>query len=327
MISNMHGGISSPRNHLKIGVAFACVYLCWGSAFVAIRYSVQTIHPAFVAGLRYLVAGLILLGFLYIRGDRLKVGRRDLVQVTGLGLLMFTCNTLLLSYGGKELPAGLTALILSTIPLFMALLEAVLPKRTSPTLWSWAGIVIGFLGIALLLKQSLHEGLVLQRAAPAAIGLLTAAFAWALGSVLFNRMTFQSPALVCTAWQMLIGGAVDVLIGLGAGGYTTSQWSPGAWLSVMFLAIFGTLVGYTSYSFLLRNVSISSVATYAYINPIVAVLLGWLLLNEPVTRSQCVGIAIVLVAVAIVVSTSPHSSRKQSKILATETTPQLTPSV
>jgi drug/metabolite transporter (DMT)-like permease len=317
MITNMHGGTSSPRNHLKIAVAFACIYLCWGSAFVAIRYSVQTVHPAFVAGLRYLVAGLVLLAFLFIRGDSLKVGRRDLIQVTGLGLLMFTCNTLLLSYGGRELPAGLTALILSTIPLFMALLEAVLSKRTSPALWSWIGIVIGFLGIALLLKQSLREGLVLQKAAPAAIGLLTAAFAWALGSVLFNRMTFQSPPLVCTAWQMLIGGAVDVLIGLGVGGYTKSQWSQGAWLSVMFLAIFGTLVGYMSYSYLLRNVSISSVATYAYVNPLVAVLLGWLLLNEPMTRSQCVGIAVVLAAVAIVVSTSPHNRAKTQSSPAT----------
>jgi drug/metabolite transporter (DMT)-like permease len=101
---------------------------------------------------------------------------------------------------------------------------------------------------------------------------------------------------------MLIGGIVDVLIGLGSGGYHTSQWNIAVCLSLLFLAVFGTLAGYTSYSFLLREVPISSVATYAYINPLVAVLLGWLLLDEPLTASEWVGLVIVLVSVAMVVS-------------------------
>jgi drug/metabolite transporter (DMT)-like permease len=298
----MHGNTSSRQTTLKIVLAFACVYLFWGSAFVAIRYSVQFVHPAFVAGIRYLIAGSALMGFLLVRGNRLKIGRRDLLQVTGLGLLMFTCNTLLLSYGGKQLPAGLTALIISTIPLFIALIEAFLPGKTTPTLWAWLGIVTGFVGISLLLRRSVSEGPLLGGAALAALGVVIAAFAWALGSVLLNRMTFQAPPLVCTCWQMLIGGIVDVLIGLGSGGYYTSQWNIAVCLSLLFLAVFGTLAGYTSYSFLLREVPISSVATYAYINPLVAVLLGWLLLDEPLTASEWVGLVIVLVSVAMVVS-------------------------
>ncbi|MDE1178050.1 MAG: EamA family transporter [Edaphobacter sp.] len=302
MILDRHDNGLSRRRTLRIVLAFACVYLCWGSAFVAIRYSVQTIHPAFVAGIRYLIAGGILLSVLAVRGSSLKIGRRDLTRVTGLGLLMFTCNTLLLSYAGRQLPAGLTALIIATIPLFMAVLEALLTRNTSPTLSSRIGIVLGFSGIALLLRQSVREGLPVQSATPAAIGLIVAAFAWALGSVLLSRTQFQAPALVCTAWQMMIGGAIDVLVGLGTGGFQSSHASKGPWLAVMFLAIFGTLAGYTAYTYLLRNVSISSVATYAYINPLVAVVLGWLLLNEPLSFSQGVAVVIVLASVALVVS-------------------------
>lgn len=287
---------------IKIAVAFACVYFFWGSAFVVIRYSVQMVHPAFVAGIRYVIASLVLIVFLAIRGDDLKIRGRELAQVTGLGLLMFTCNTLLLSYAGKKLPAGLTALLISTIPLFIVLLQVALVRKSHLTYWSWVGVVTGFLGIGLFLRQSINGHLLSESAMPAALSLLLAAFAWALGSVLLSRMKFQSPPLVCTCWQMMIGGVVDVLIGLGAGGYHSSQWKPEAWLSLIFLAIFGTLAGYTSYSFLLRRVSIASVATYAYINPLVAVLLGWLLLDEPLTISQWIGLIVVLGSVALVVS-------------------------
>ena len=303
----------SRQQAIRIVAAFTCVYLFWGSAFVAIRYSVQTVHPAFVAGIRYLIAGLILLTFLALRGYSLRLKSADMAKVTGLGLLMFTCNTVLLSYGGKVLSAGLTALLISTIPLFITLLEAVLSGRGTATTLSWAGAVTGFLGIALLLGQGIHVGMLPQGAIVAACGLLIAAFAWALGSVLLTRMSFAAPLLVCTCWQMLIGGAVDMLIGVGVGGFRSSRWSLGTWLSLVFLAVGCTLLGYTSYSFLLRRVSITSVATYAYINPLVAILLGWLFLDEPLVASQSLGLVIVLGSVAVVVSNSAPASRVSAK--------------
>jgi drug/metabolite transporter (DMT)-like permease len=264
------------------------------------------VHPAFVAGIRYVVAGLVLLAFLLFRKDKLRLSRSDLIRVISLGLLMFTCNTLLLNYGGRTLPAGLTALLISTIPLFIALLQTVLPGSPPTPAWGWAGVITGFFGIALLLRHSLRAGSLPQNALPAAVGLLTAAFVWALGSVLLSRMRFNAAPMVCTCWQMLIGGGVDIVLGIVVGGHRTSHWSAGAWLSLFFLAIFGTLAGYTSYSYLLRRVSIASVATYAYINPLIAVLLGWLLLGEPMEASQWLGLVIILTSVAIVVSiTSP----------------------
>jgi len=287
-------------NSFKVILAFACVYFFWGSAFVAIRYSVQLVHPAFVAGIRYLIAGSILLGFLSIKGYSLKLVRQDVWKVAGLGLLMFSCNTVLLSYGGKELPAGMVALIIATIPLFIVLLESVLPGGAVPGLWCWVGIVTGFLGIFILLRHSIQGGLLSHNAISAIWSLVVAAFAWGLGSILLNRTRFASRSLVCTCWQMLIGGTADIILGLASGGYHTSQWTQGAWLSTFYLAIFGTLVGYTSYSFLLQNVSISSVATYAYVNPLVAVFLGWLLLGEPLSTTQWLGLIIVLTSVAVV---------------------------
>ncbi len=302
---------NAPRsNKLLIVFAFACVYLCWGSAFVAIRYSVQTIHPAFVAGVRYVIAALLLLGYLLTRGESLRISTRDLRQVTLLGLLMFSCNTLLLGYGGRELPAGLTALIISIIPLFISLLEAILPHGTTPTVGGWLGIITGFLGIMFLLKQSIPEGALIPRQIPASLGLLVAAFAWALGSVLLNRMRFSSPTLVCTAWQMLIGGAVNVAIGLCLNGVQGLHADSTAWLSVLFLAVFGTLAGYTSYAYLLRHATLSSVATYAYINPLVAVALGWIVLKEPVTLNQCLGMVFVLASVAVVVTSTTQQHEK-----------------
>jgi drug/metabolite transporter (DMT)-like permease len=296
----MQLGTSSRLTSFKIILAFACVYFFWGSAFVAIRYSVQLVHPAFVAGIRYLIAGSVLLGFLFIKGYSLRLARKDVWKVAGLGLLMFSCNTVLLSYGGKELPAGMVALIIATIPLFIALLESFVPGGAVPGLWCWVGIVTGFLGIFLLLRHSIQGGLLSQSATSAIWSLVGAAFAWGFGSILLNRTTFASRSLVCTCWQMLIGGTADVLLGLASGGYQTSQWTQGAWLSTFYLAIFGTLVGYTSYSFLLQNVSISSVATYAYVNPLVAVFLGWLFLGEPLTATQWLGLIVVLTSVAIV---------------------------
>ncbi|HEY4354977.1 MAG TPA: EamA family transporter [Acidobacteriaceae bacterium] len=303
---------ATHRNRkLLAPLAFACVYFFWGSSFIAIRYGTQLLHPAFVAGIRYLIAGLVLFGFLLARGHSVRMTRRDLLRVAGLGVLMFTCNTILLSYGGRILPAGLTALIISTIPLFIGLLETSIPGGARLSLWGWAGTITGFLGLTILLRHSFHAGPLTRTTGLAAAALITAAFAWALGSVLIRRTRFTASSFVTTCWQMLIGGTIDVLIGVGDGGLGSSQWTSGAWLAVLYLGVFGTLVGYTSYAYLLRNVAVTSVATYAYINPIVAVLLGWMLLGEHLVPGQWLGMSIVLASVAIVamVQTSPRSAR------------------
>jgi drug/metabolite transporter (DMT)-like permease len=287
--------------------AFTCVYLFWGSAFVANRYGVQLVHPAVLAGMRYVIAGSCLLAFVTIRGQSVRICRRDLLRVTGLGLIMFTCNTVLLGYGSKELAAGTTALVIATIPLFIALLEWALPGGSSMSALGWIGTLTGFLGLGLLSRSSLQTSVSKTHTAMGFAALLIAALAWAIGSVITRRVTFRTSSLVCISWQMLIGGTINLLIGAGLGGFRTSRFTAMSVASIAYLAIFGTLAGYTSYAYLLRNVKLTTAATYAYVNPVVAVLLGWLILGEALAAGEWGGLLVVLLSVALVVSAKPKA--------------------
>jgi drug/metabolite transporter (DMT)-like permease len=288
-------------------VAFTCVYFFWGSAFVANRYGVQLVHPAVLAGMRYVIAGSCLLTFVIIRGQSIRICRKDLLRVTVLGLIMFTCNTILLGYGGRELAAGTAALVIATIPLFIALLEWALPGERSMSALGWIGTLTGFLGLGLLSRSSLQASVSKTHTAMGFAALLVAALAWAIGSVLTRRMTLRASSLVCISWQMLIGGTINLLIGASLGGFRSSQFTAMSVASIAYLAIFGTLVGYTSYAYLLRNVNLTRAATYAYVNPVIAVLLGWLILGEALAAGEWVGLLVVLLSVAIVVSAKPKA--------------------
>jgi drug/metabolite transporter (DMT)-like permease len=301
------------NKRLLVPLAFASVYLFWGSSFVAIRYSVQAVHPAFVAGLRYLVAGIVLMAYLLLRGHPIRLTRSEVLKVTALALMMFTCNTILLGYGSKVLSAGLTALIISTIPLFIGLLETIWPGGQTMNAAAWAGTFAGFGGLLILMQRSVRDGPLTRQTVLACAALILAAFAWAAGSVFSRHTTFDAAPLVCNSWQMLIGGVINLLIGMALGGLRTSHWSTGVSFSLAYLAIFGTLAGYTSYMFLLRNVSLSAAATYAYVNPVVAVLLGWLLLRETMNGAQLLGMVVVLASVAMVVIANTEKRRHVPK--------------
>ncbi|MES2390997.1 MAG: EamA family transporter [Acidobacteriota bacterium] len=290
------------RNTGHIVLAFACVYFLWGSAFVANRYGVQLVHPAVLAGLRYVIAGSCLLAFVIMRGQPIRIGRKDFLRVAGLGLIMFTCNTVLLGYGGRELNAGTTALVIATIPLFIALLQWTIPGGNKMSGLGWLGTVTGFLGLALLSRSGLHTSVSKAHTALGFAALLAAALAWAVGSVLAQRVTFKAASLLCISWQMLIGGSVNLIIGATLGGFHTSHFTVRSVASIAYLAIFGTLAGYTSYAYLLRNVKLTTLATYAYVNPVVAIVLGWLVLGEAIAADEWAGLLVVLLSVAIVVS-------------------------
>ena len=288
----------------KILLAFASVYLLWGSTFVAIRYVTQLLHPAFVSGIRYVIAGAILMAYLLLRRRPVRLSRKGYWQVSLLGFIMFTINTTLLSYGGKILSAGLAALFISSIPLFIGVLEAMWPGGTRMSRVGWLGTGTGFAGLVVLTRHSLQSPT--RETLLASCALLFAAFMWALGSVMARRMEIKASPMVSSAWQMLIAGSINVLIGVAGGGLQSSHWTSGAWLAMLYLAIFGSLAGYTSYMFLLQNVRLSSVATYAYVNPIVAVLLGWVLLHETLHGTEWLGMGIVIVSVAVVIASKPR---------------------
>ena len=286
----------------QIVIAFGLVYVVWGSTFVAIRYAAQILNPALLSGVRFVLASVLLMAFLVLRGRSLRLPTAEFGKIAFLGFLMFTVNTVLVNYASQTISAGLVALILATIPLLVGVLESVFPGAQPMTAFGWAGTFTGFAGVGLLIQSSVRDKILAGSSALACVALLVAAAAWAAGSVMTQRLRLDSPPLLLCAWQMLVGGVANLMIGAATGGFGSVYWTPSLWGAVLYLAIFGSLISYTSYLFLLRNVPVSLVSTYAYVNPVIAVVLGTALQHEPLRGRQWTGMAIVIASVALVVA-------------------------
>jgi len=313
--------VPAMSKRVQISIAFAVVYVVWGSTYVAIRYAAQLLHPALISGLRYVIAASVLMCYLLVRGRTVRLPRRQLLQAGALGFLVFSVNTTLVNYGGKILSAGVVALFLSTIPLFIAVLEAFLPGGSNIRGFGWLGISTGFVGLVMLTSRSVHGQPLTGPSWLACGALIIASLAWAIGSILSKRIMLKASPLVLSCWQMLIAGCINLVVGVACGGVQSSHWTRGAWMATLYLAFFGSVATYTSYLFLLRHVRISAVATYAYVNPVVAVLLGWLILQERLHGVEWAGMAIVLVSVALVITSKPanvkpaHKDRLPARVL------------
>ena len=316
--------MSSPSpKRLLIITAFACVYFFWGSTFVAIRYGVRYLSPAFVSGFRYFIAGVLLMGILAARGVNVRVPRAELLRALRIALLMLTMNNVMVSWGEQYISAGYTALLAAGIPLLIALAETLIPGGTPLNRAGWTGTVFGFGGLALLLAPVLRSGLATHSANDRAVLtgtliLLVANVAWVAGTLYSGRHPSTLNPLLAAAWQMLLGGAINIVLGSALGGWQHAQWNRGALLAVLWLGIFGSLVGYTAYTYLLHSVPVAKVATYAYVNPIVAVVLSAIFLQEGLHGSQWIAMAIILGAVAIVTAskTKPIPASEPAKQIA-----------
>ncbi len=294
----------SPKR-LLIVIAFACVYFFWGSTFVAIRYGVRFLSPAFVSGFRYFIAGVLLMAILAARGVNLRVSGPELMRAFRIALLMLTLNNVMLSWGEQYITAGYAALLAAGIPLLIALSETLIPGGTPLNRAGWAGTAIGFGGLTLLLAPVLRNGLTTHAEGDRAVLtgtliLLVANVGWVAGSLYSGRHPTTLNPLLAAAWQMLLGGGINILLGSVLGGWQHAQWNRGAVLAVLWLGVFGSLVGYTAYTYLLHTVPLAKVATYAYVNPIVTVSLSAVFLHEGLHGSQWIAMAIILAAVAIV---------------------------
>lgn len=294
--------MSHKREQTLIIIAFLCVYIFWGSTFVGIRYAVAYITPAFVSGLRYLLGGALMLIVSALRGQTVRISRRELIRLSIIGLLLLTGNNVLLAWGEQYVSAGIASLIAASIPIMIALIETAIPGGEPLNATGWAGTFLGVAGLAVLLSPSIRglHSLESHMAAVACIVLLGACVSWAVGSVIGRRWKSTADPMLASAWQMIIGGVVNVGIGTAADGWHTAHWTPGVFAALLWLAIFGSFVGYTAYTYLIHHVPVAKVATYAYVNPIVAVLLGALVLHEHLRPIEVAGMAVILIAVAIV---------------------------
>lgn len=286
-----------------IWLALAAVYLVWGSTYLAIRILVQAgMPPLLSAGVRFVVAGALLATVLRIRGGRgaLRVDRRGLAAATLVGTLLLVGGNGLVTLAERSVPSGLTALLIAAVPLWVVLLRTV--SRDRPRRATYAGVVVGFAGLAVLVLPGGGSG---EAGLGGVLTVLGAALSWAVGSWASGRVPLPRDPFVATTWEMLGGGLVMLVAGVGRGetrGLDLAAAERSGWLALAYLIVFGSIVAFTAYVWLLRNAPLSLVATYAYVNPVVAVVLGAVVLSEPITASILLGGAIVVVGVGVVVS-------------------------
>jgi drug/metabolite transporter (DMT)-like permease len=278
----------------RVWIALATIYLIWGSTYLGIELTVETIPPIFSAGVRFLAAAMLMLGFTaWRRGTRaLRVTRRELASCAVIGALLPGANAVLF-VAERHVPTGLSALIIGSVPLWIVLLRTVTGDR--PPRAALVGVIVGFGGLALLVRPS--------GGAPlwALLLVLSSALMWATGSFISRRLPLPSDSLAATSFEMLAGGVILLPIGLATSHPHFSEFSGRSIFGFVYLVTVGSLIGYTAYVWLLDNAPLGRVATYAYVNPVVAIALGAIVLHESITWTIGVGAALVLACVALVV--------------------------
>ena len=298
---------------VAVWTALVTVYLVWGSTYLAIRVVVDTAPPLLAMGARFLAAGLLLAAFLLVRRGRsaLRVTRRQLGGAALVGVLLLLCGNGGVAVAEQTVPSGIAALLVAATPLWLVVLRRLARDRVAGL--TLEGTLVGFVGIAVLV---LPGGLTSPDGSPVrAWGLVVvvvAAASWALGSFLSSRIPMPGDAFVATTWEMLAGGVGLLLSGSVSGELADLDLgavSGAAWAWLAYLVLVGSLVAFSAYVWLLAHAPISLTATYAYVNPVVAVLLGALVLGEPITAAVVAGGAVVVLGVGLVV-TSERPGRR-----------------
>jgi drug/metabolite transporter (DMT)-like permease len=286
----------------KVGVAFAMLYLCWGTTFLAIRKGVEVFPPALFGGSRVALAGLILLGYLALRGDSLRLSGRDFFWTATVGLLLFVGGNGLLNAGEQSFASGLASILAATSPLWMAVLELLWPGGGRLRMLGWLGVFAGLVGVVVVFWPAAHGDSDSWRTTGALL-ILGSAFSWAIGSLVLRYRRVGAPHLTAAAYQMVLGGSALVVLGLLLGEHEALDWqrvTPVSVYAFFHLLVAGSLIGFVAYNWLLRHVSVALVATHGYVNPMIAVLVGWLIAGEGLTGGILGGMAIILVGVALV---------------------------
>ena len=288
------------RNALTGMISLMVVYLVWGSTYLAIRYAVRegSGFPAFwMAASRTILGGLILFGLALIFKQSLRLKKSEWVVTIVTAILLWNGGNGLVTWAEQRASSGYAALVVGTTPLWGALCEAFLNRRR-PTTKALLSLLVGFVGLAVLTYPMLQEATLSDWAST--IALLCAPVCWSVGSAYQQRRKLTQPILVSSAYQQVIGGVVFVLLALA----TREPWPEPvreAWIAWSYLVVFGSVIAFTAYVTALRSLPLPIVMTYAYVNPVIAVLLGWWLLGEAITLYTIAGTALILCGVAALI--------------------------
>jgi drug/metabolite transporter (DMT)-like permease len=290
-------GESSSRDVAWIMLGFAAVYLSWGTTYLATSIGVGQEHmpPAIFGGSRVTLAGCILLAYQWLVGTRLTIPRRELGWIALSGLLLFVGGNGLINVAQKTVESGRASILVATTPLWLALLEMLYPWGERLLARGWLGLFIGLCGVLLLQPAQISD----YRGPLLALG---SAFCWAIGSLVLRYHRPTASHLVVAAVQMIIGGGSLFLIGIALGelGELPNPIPPRAVGAYLYLLMVGSLVGFVAFNWLLGHVSATLVGTYAYVNPLIAVVVGWLFAKEEITAPMMAGMVVILLGVALV---------------------------
>ena len=285
----------------KILLAFAIIYFVWGSTYLAIRVGVRELPPFLMAGLRFTVAGLALYGWMRLAGVP-SPSWREWRGATVLGALMFLLDYACLFWAEQRIPSGVSAVILAAIPVCITLLEIIFLRTQRLTVRLSLGLLVGIVGVAVLMdpSSSLGEAALDRRGA---IALLVACCGWSIGTIVSRRLVLPESKPMSAGAQMLSGGVQLLILAAVSGEFAdfrVQHVSRIAWFSLIYLIIAGSIVGYTAYVWLLHYESPTKVGTYAYVNPVVAVIIGAGLGGEIIGRRTMLGTALILVSVVAI---------------------------
>ncbi len=287
----------------KIWVALIALYIVWGSTYLAIRFVVETIPPFMSAGLRFLIAGIILFVWRRMAGDPAPT-KKQWISTAIVGAALLLGGNGLVSWAEQRVPSGIAALMVSTIPLWLVVFEALRPAGVKPNWRAIVGLLIGFGGVFLLIGPAEFGGKsATQFDTLGTIALLCAAFIWAFGSIYTKHADMPKSSLMGTGAEMLTGAVALFIVSTATGelnGFHFATVSMRSWLGLAFLIAIGSLVGFVSYGWLLQNAPISLVSTYAYVNPVVAVFLGSWLASEALTPRILLAAVIIIGSVVFI---------------------------
>jgi drug/metabolite transporter (DMT)-like permease len=299
----------------KILLAFAIIYFVWGSTFLAIRVGVREVPPFLFAAMRFFAAGLVLYLWMRAKGTA-SPSRREWAAASLLAVLIFVLDYGLLFWAEQRVPSGIAAVMMATIPVFMALAEILLLRTQRLTFRLGFALLLGIGGVAVLVSRStgLGEGPI---STAGAVALVVAAISWSLAAILTRKLPLPSSRAMSSGAQMLAGGLLLTLTAALLGelkGFHVYAVSPQAWLALAYLIVAGSIMGFTAYVWLIAHESPTKVGTYAYVNPVVAVLVGYFLGGEALGARTIAGTALVLVSV-IVITTTPRKKAAPNRLV------------
>src|SRR5580698_3336141 len=310
----------STASRWKIVLAFGLVYVFWGSTYLGIGIAVEQIPPGMMCAVRFLIAGISMLAYCALTGRRIRFSALELSHLAAVGILLLMGGNLTLSYAEQIVPTGVAALLIAVTPLWFLVLDSLLLGDHHISRRGKIGLAIGIAGIMVLMwPDLLHSSSLGHRELWWSLALQFGSLTWAFGSVLSKKwQTAATDPFSALAWQVLFAGIANLIFALLFERHATVTWTVRGVSAILYLVVCGSWIGYTAYIWLLQHVPTSKVSTYAYVNPVVAVFLRWLVLHEKIDRYIMMGSAIIVASVVMVTSAKIHSRPVEEELATPE---------